>query len=99
MVRWLIVFASFRFAFVYSQSISLGSFLGGAYTMQLISPTIGSAVANPNLTCTLGDSLTFYFPMTLPTHPFSIYSTTGAVFPGVTQTPFTGVGGVTFKYV
>jgi hypothetical protein len=54
--------------------------------------------ADPDLACTLGDTIMFVFPVDLPTHPFSIYTTAGALFPGVTGTPFRGVGNFTFRY-
>lgn len=73
--------------------------LGGAYTLTLLSPSVGPLQDDPDLYCTLGDSITFVFPVDLPTHPFSIYTTAGALFPGVTGTPFRGVGNFTFQYV
>lgn len=66
--------------------------------MKQVAPTVGPILEDPDFYCSLGDVINFYFPVILPTHPFSIYTNLGALFPGVATQAYVGVGTVTFKY-
>jgi hypothetical protein len=67
--------------------------------MQVLSPFVGPIQEDPDLYCALGDRINFNFPVVLPTHPFSLYTNGGAVFPGATDQAYIGAGTFVFLYV
>lgn len=48
--------------------------IGGYYTMQQTSPTAGVASRNPNIICSIGDTVTFNFPVALSGYAVNLYT-------------------------
>jgi hypothetical protein len=71
---------------------------GGKYTFTQTTPTAGGPLGNPDISCTVGDTITFNFPTALPGHPFDIQTSGGASFPGAGGSyPYTGSSTVSFN--
>jgi len=71
---------------------------GGVYTLTQTLPTQGSPQADPDITCFAGETITFSFPTSLPSHPFLVIDGTGAAYPGA-PAAFSSTGNIQFTCV